>query len=154
MDTENLRTYLSVVRFCNFTRAAEQLFVAQSTVTNRILELEREAGVRLLRRDTRNFSLTEEGKLFAEYARRIVELEDALKAPCGAASGSSGWARPTPSMKGCSKSASSGASPRAAFPRDARPFGGAFRTAVERFARRRIRLSGGEAGGVFLHALL
>ena len=79
MDTENLRTYLSVVRFRNFTRAAEQLFVAQSTVTNRILELEREAGVKLLRRDTRNFSLTEEGKLFAEYARRIVELEDALK---------------------------------------------------------------------------
>ena len=79
MDTENLRTYLSVVRFCNFTRAAEQLFVAQSTVTNRILELKREAGVKLLRRDTRNFSLTEEGKLFAEYARRIVELEDALK---------------------------------------------------------------------------
>ena len=79
MDTENLRTFLLVVRVHNFTRAAEQLFVAQSTVTNRIMELEREAGVKLLRRDTRNLSLTEEGKLFQEYAQRIVELEDALK---------------------------------------------------------------------------
>ena len=79
METENLRTFLLVVRYHNFTRAAEQLFVAQSTVTNRILELERAAGVKLLHRDTRNLSLTEEGKLFAEYAQRIVELEDALQ---------------------------------------------------------------------------
>ena len=48
METENLRTFLLVVRYHNFTRAAEQLFVAQSTVTNRILELERAAGVKLL----------------------------------------------------------------------------------------------------------
>lgn len=113
MDTENLRTYLSVVRFRNFTHAAEQLFVAQSTVTNRILELEREAGVKLLRRDTRNFSLTEEGKLFAEYARRIVELEDALKSAVRGGERQQRLGRPTPSMRGCSKSASSGASPRA-----------------------------------------
>lgn len=58
METENLRTFLLVVRYHNFTRAAEQLFVAQSTVTNRILELERAAGVKLLHRDTRNLSLT------------------------------------------------------------------------------------------------
>lgn len=77
MDTENLRTFLLLVKLKNFTRAAEQLFVAQSTVTNRIAELEREAGVRLLRRETRNVALTEEGKTFYDYARRMVEMEDA-----------------------------------------------------------------------------
>ncbi len=77
MNTENLRTFLLLVKLRNFTRVAEQLFIAQSTVTNRIAELEREAGVRLLRRDTRNFTLSDEGKTFLEYARRMVEVEDA-----------------------------------------------------------------------------
>ena len=66
MNTENLRTFLLLVKLKNFTRVAEQLFVAQSTVTNRIAELEREADVRLLRRDTRNVALTEEGKTFSD----------------------------------------------------------------------------------------
>ena len=77
MNTENLRTFLLLVKLKNFTRVAEHLFVAQSTVTNRIAELERETGVRLLRRETRNVALTEEGKTFYEYARRIAEMEDA-----------------------------------------------------------------------------
>lgn len=77
MNTDSLRTFLLVAKFKNFTRVAEQLFIAQSTVTNRIAELERELSVRLLRRDTRNVALTEQGKAFCEYARRIVEMEDA-----------------------------------------------------------------------------
>ena len=77
MNTENLRTFLLLVKLKNFTRVAEHLFVAQSTVTNRIAEMERETGVRLLRRETRNVALTEEGKTFYEYARRIAEMEDA-----------------------------------------------------------------------------
>ena len=66
-----------LVKLKNFTRVAERLFIAQSTVTNRIAELEREMEVRLLRRDTRNVALTEEGKTFYDYAKRIVEMEDA-----------------------------------------------------------------------------
>lgn len=77
MNTDNLRTFLLLVKLKNFTRVAEHLFIAQSTVTNRIAELEREMDVRLLRRDTRNVALTEDGKTFYEYARRIVEMEDA-----------------------------------------------------------------------------
>lgn len=77
MNTENLRTFLMLVKLKNFTRVAESLFIAQSTVTNRIADLEREMLVKLLRRDTRNVALTEEGKTFYEYARRIVEMEDA-----------------------------------------------------------------------------
>ena len=72
MNTDNLRTFLLLVKLKNFTRVAERLFIAQSTVTNRIAELEREMNVKLLRRDTRNVALTEDGKTFYEYARRIV----------------------------------------------------------------------------------
>ena len=77
MNTDNLRTFLLLVKLKNFTRVAEHQFIAQSTVTNRIAELERETGVRLLRREPRNVALPEAGKPFYEYARRIVEMEDA-----------------------------------------------------------------------------
>ena len=77
MNTESLRTFLLVAKLKNFTRVAEQLFIAQSTVTNRVAELEKELATKLLRRDTRNVALTDEGKAVCEYARRIVEMEDA-----------------------------------------------------------------------------
>ncbi|MBQ8185144.1 MAG: LysR family transcriptional regulator [Lachnospiraceae bacterium] len=80
MDTQNLRTFLTLATEKNFTRTAAQLYVAQSTVTNRIAQLELETGKQLIRRGKKSLSLTEEGLLFLNYAKRIVELEDmALK---------------------------------------------------------------------------
>ena len=70
MNTDGLRTFLLVSKLKNFTRVAEQLFIAQSTVTNRIAELEKELSAKLLRRDTRNVALTEQGRA---YARRILQ---------------------------------------------------------------------------------
>lgn len=45
MDIENLKTFLILANTKNFTRTANQIFVAQSTITNRIHELERELGI-------------------------------------------------------------------------------------------------------------
>ena len=47
-------------------------------MTNRIAELERELAAKLLRRDTRNVARTEQGKALCEYARRIVEMTQAM----------------------------------------------------------------------------
>ena len=60
----------------NFTLAAEQMFIAQSTVTNRISELEKEVGKRLFSRGSKTVTLTEEGKIFLKYAERIIELQE------------------------------------------------------------------------------
>ena len=68
MNTDGLRTFLLVSKLKNFTRVAEQLFIAQSTVDQSIAELEKELSAKLLRRDTRNVALTEQGKAFCEYA--------------------------------------------------------------------------------------
>lgn len=76
MDTQNLRTFLVLCDNKNFTKTADQLFLAQSTVTNRIAELEKELGKKLFLRERKNISLTHEGMLFYEYAKRIVELEE------------------------------------------------------------------------------
>ncbi|HKL80327.1 MAG TPA: LysR family transcriptional regulator [Mobilitalea sp.] len=76
MDTQNLRTFLVLSELKNFTQTADQLFVAQSTVTNRISELERELGKKLFNRDKRSVELTNEGAIFRSYAKRIITLEE------------------------------------------------------------------------------
>lgn len=76
MDTQNLRTFLTLADVKNFTQTASLLYIAQSTVTNRIAELEKEVGKQLFIRNKKKLSLTREGLLFQEYARRIIDLEE------------------------------------------------------------------------------
>ncbi len=76
MNTEELKTFIILSKVKNFTLAAEQLFIAQSTVTNRISELEKEVGKRLFTRGSKTVTLTESGEVFLRYAERILELQD------------------------------------------------------------------------------
>jgi LysR family transcriptional repressor of citA len=75
MNTEELKTFIFLSKVKNFTLAAEQLFIAQSTVTNRISELEKEVGKRLFTRGSKTVKLTEAGEIFLRYAERIMELQ-------------------------------------------------------------------------------
>ena len=77
MNTEELKTFIFLTKVKNFTLAAEQLNIAQSTVTNRISELEKEVGKKLFERGSKTVRLTEEGEIFLRYAERILELQDA-----------------------------------------------------------------------------
>ncbi len=77
MNTEELKTFIFLSKVKNFTLAAEQLFVAQSTVTNRISELEKKVGKRLFSRGSKTVTLTEAGEIFLRYAERMIELQDA-----------------------------------------------------------------------------
>ncbi len=75
MNTEELKTFIALSKLKNFTKTAESLYVAQSTVTNRIAELEKEVGKQLFVRERKSVSLTQEGKRFLDYAVRIIDLE-------------------------------------------------------------------------------
>lgn len=77
MDTQGLITFITLAEYRNFTKTADSLFIAQSTVTNRIAELEREVGKPLFERNKRKVTLTVEGETFLNYAKRIVELSNA-----------------------------------------------------------------------------
>lgn len=72
MELRQVRYFLAVAESRHFGRAAEQLHVVQPAVSQQISRLERELGVRLLDRDTRNVSLTAEGTAFLEHAREIL----------------------------------------------------------------------------------
>lgn len=74
MDTQTLQTFVTLAEHRNFTKTADLLFIAQSTVTSRIAELEREIGKQLFERNKRKVTLTPEGEVFLNYAQRILEL--------------------------------------------------------------------------------
>lgn len=62
----------------SFVAAGRVLEVSASAVGKAVARLEHELGVRLLQRSTRRVSLTEEGRLFHERCRRILDdLDDA-----------------------------------------------------------------------------
>lgn len=65
----------------NFTRAAESLYISQQGISRSIAELERDVGVALLERTTRNVALTEAGEEFLPATRRaLVELDAGVEA--------------------------------------------------------------------------
>lgn len=75
MNIENLKTFITLSELKNFTQTADKYYIVQSTVTNRIMELEKELGKKLFIRNRKNVELTEEGVHFLSYAKRIVSLE-------------------------------------------------------------------------------
>ncbi|CAL93864.1 LysR substrate-binding domain-containing protein [Azoarcus olearius] len=61
----------------SFTAAARELNLTPPAVSKRLAQIEQRLGVRLLNRSTRRVSLTDEGELYLEHARRIVaDIED------------------------------------------------------------------------------
>ena len=75
---EDIRTFVAVVQFSSFARAAEQLDLAKSAVSRRVRDIEARLGVQLLNRTTRHLSLTETGAEFYERCLRLLsDLQEA-----------------------------------------------------------------------------
>ena len=74
MDIESLKTVITLASTKSFTRTANQMFVAQSTVTNRINELEKELKLKLFNRTNKTVELTPDGERFRLYAEQVLEL--------------------------------------------------------------------------------
>ena len=80
MEFRRLEYFEAVARTGSFTKAAEELCVAQPTITTAIKRMEEELGVALLVRDKRSVMLTCEGKIFLEKVVDILErIEGSVK---------------------------------------------------------------------------
>jgi DNA-binding transcriptional LysR family regulator len=78
MELRQLRYFEAVARHLHFTRAAQELFVAQPALSLQIQRMESELGTRLFHRTTRSVRLTEAGKTLLPSARRVLaETADA-----------------------------------------------------------------------------
>src|SRR5438105_5040157 len=73
MEIHQLAYFESVSRHLHFTRAAEELHVAQPSVSQQIRKLESELGAPLFHRMKRHVALTEAGKTFLPHARAVLQ---------------------------------------------------------------------------------
>ncbi|WP_217524358.1 LysR family transcriptional regulator [Vibrio metschnikovii] len=76
MDSRQLRYFLAVVEHENFTHAAQHLHIAQPALSIAIKKFEQQLGVNLFKRGDRKVSLTHEGTVLVDHARRILQQID------------------------------------------------------------------------------
>lgn len=92
MDTEQIRDFLTVARYKNFSKAAEALYIGQPALSRRISALERQLGVQLFLRSNKAVELTPAGVILQKEAQHIVEqleqLEEKMQAAGQGAHGS------------------------------------------------------------------
>lgn len=71
--------YFAAVIDCNsFTEAAERCYISQSAISQQIQSLEKELGVKLIRRENRRFTMTPTGQYFYSHCKSILEQVDDL----------------------------------------------------------------------------
>lgn len=72
MDFTQLRTFITVAREGNLTRAAERLHLTQPAVSLQIKSLQASLNLKLLVRTSTGMSLTEDGAKLLPYAERVM----------------------------------------------------------------------------------
>ncbi|MGZ2483828.1 DNA-binding transcriptional LysR family regulator [Rhizobium pisi] len=90
MNPRQLKTFLAVIRHGNLTRAAAEVNLAQSSLSDQIQVLEEELGTELFLRSRQGVALTPAGATLKTYAEEILALNDEAKAAVRAAAGSIG----------------------------------------------------------------
>ena len=71
---KQMKYFQAVVKYQNFTKAAEECYISQSAISQQIQSLEKELGIQLLQREKRKIKLTEAGEYF--YRKSLVLVSD------------------------------------------------------------------------------
>ncbi len=79
MEFRQLKTFRVVAETLSFTKTAEKLFMAQSSVSAQIRALEDELDVKLFDRIGRKVLITDAGRKLSDYARRIEDMTDEIR---------------------------------------------------------------------------
>lgn len=80
MDVYSLKIFLSASETLNFTKTAQEFYLAQPVISRRIRELETEVGCQLFIRNRHGVQLTEEGKLLVPAVKASLnELEKGME---------------------------------------------------------------------------
>lgn len=82
-DFKGLETFLWVVTLGSFRGAAQKLNTTQPAISQRIAQLEREMGVRLLQRDRKIASPTPSGRQLMVYAEKLIGMRAEMMAAVG-----------------------------------------------------------------------
>lgn len=78
MELKQLESYVAVVEYGSFTKAAEKLYISQPTISTHIQMLEMELHEKLLNRHTKSLEVTPKGQELYECASDMLGLRDRL----------------------------------------------------------------------------
>lgn len=76
MELRQLKYFLKAKELLNFTEAAKELYITQSTLSQQIKQLEEELGIPLFNRLGKRITNTEAGELFAAYAEKSIQASN------------------------------------------------------------------------------
>lgn len=76
MNLNQLRYFQKLAETQHYTKASQELFISQPSLTHAIKELEQELGVTLFQKKGRNVYLNENGKCFSEYVSQALQILD------------------------------------------------------------------------------
>lgn len=79
MMLRQMQYFHAVVRTGSFTKAAEECYISQSTISQQIKALENDLGVKLLVRENRSFHLTRAGEYLYQKSGRLLEDFERIK---------------------------------------------------------------------------
>ena len=79
MELLQFRYFLEAARYENLTRAADELHIAQPALSQSIMRLENELGVKLFDRRNHHVYLNDQGKLLRKRLIPLMESIDSLK---------------------------------------------------------------------------
>ena len=74
INFEFYKVFYHCAKNLNFSKAAEELFVTQSSVSQAIKKLEKQMNVKLFHRTGKNISLTKEGDLLFTYIEKAFNM--------------------------------------------------------------------------------
>lgn len=78
MDFDSIVYFLHTCELQSLTKAAQEMYITQPTISRRILALEDELGVTLLKRTSTGIIMTEAGKVFYNEAKNLISFQTEL----------------------------------------------------------------------------
>jgi len=79
MTLQQLKYAEAVARCKNISKAAEEVFISQPSLTAAIHQLEEEMNVQIFSRTNKGVEITHEGETFLSYARQVLEQADLME---------------------------------------------------------------------------
>ncbi len=80
LEFKDFESFVTLYNSRSFTKAADHLYISQSALSRRIKQLEKELGVKLVKRGGINFEITDAGHKFYEHCIRLLQEKDNIYA--------------------------------------------------------------------------